>query len=159
MTPHEVKVRINGSAREIEIVGTREAVDEYLSRFEEIVQRFAGVSEAQHLRSDQPERPRLLPSQPPSEFGEYLQEFPSSIADVDRVLIAGHFIQSQSSENSFTTRDVNQALLGLGVKVSNPSESIRQNARSRRVFALAQGSFRVAQSGLERLAELRNKER
>lgn len=141
----DISVRINFRVGEIAVSGPKEVVDEYLDRYSE-------------LADVQPEPARkALPSETnevPDEFGAYLQLFPTSVSDVDRALIAANFVQRGSQEDSFSTRELNQQLVEQGIRLSNPSESVRQNVRSRRAFALSRGRFRVSKQGVAHLSTL-----
>lgn len=157
MDSQVIKVRVNFDAAEFELEGADEIVEKYLDRFAELIERLedrpVGRRNESESNTPNPQLPEAV-SQVPPEFGEYLSRFPGSITDVDRVLLAGFFVQSHTEDRAFTTRSANQLLLDQGVRVSNPSESIRQNVRSRKAFALSRGSFRVSQSGVTHLASL-----
>lgn len=88
-------------------------------------------------------------------FGEYMTSFRKKITDVDRILISGHFLQSQSSGKVFATAAANQLLREQGVKVGNPSMSVRRNLEAKRIFVVGKGNYRVSQSGMEYLDSLK----
>ena len=83
----------------------------------------------------------------PATFGEYLHGFPSNITDVDRILIAGFYVQSQSADNSFNTLSANELLKEQGIKLVNAAASLAKNKSAKRIFALTKGNFRVSQTG------------
>jgi hypothetical protein len=78
---------------------------------------------------------------------------PRTASDVDRMLLAGHFAQAQSRDQSFTTGEASGLLADQGIKVGNPSQSIKQNLNARRVFK-HQGRYRVSQIGIEHLRKI-----
>jgi hypothetical protein len=86
-------------------------------------------------------------------LGELLHHLPRSATDVDRMLLAGHFIQSRSGDTSFGTGEANALLAEQGVKIGNPSQSVKQNVVARRVFR-HQRRYRVSQIGIDHLAQL-----
>ncbi|MGH6919854.1 MAG: hypothetical protein ACREJ0_19375, partial [Geminicoccaceae bacterium] len=86
-------------------------------------------------------------------LGELLHRLPRSATDVDRMLLAGHIAQSRSSDNAFSTGEANALLTEQGVKIGNPSQSVKQNVIARRVFR-HQRRYRVSQIGLDHLAQL-----
>ena len=85
-------------------------------------------------------------------LGELLHHLPRSATDVDRMLLAGHFAQSRSADNAFSTGEANALLTEQGVKIGNPSQSVKQNVVARRVFR-HQRRYRVSQIGLDYLRQ------
>jgi hypothetical protein len=107
-----------------------------------------------------PDQPKaLVPlggnSQLPEVFGEFYSEFPSDVTDVDKVLIAGAFVQGKDAERIFTTKTANQLLLDQNIKVANASENVRRLTQTKRVFVVSEGKFRVSASGFEHLKGLK----
>jgi len=90
----------------------------------------------------------------PEIFGEYYAEFRSDITDVDKILIAGSFVQARDAERVFTTKTANQLLLDQNIKVGNASESVRRLTQTKRAFVVSDGRFRVSANGLEHLKTL-----
>jgi hypothetical protein len=104
-----------------------------------------------------PPPPAAAPADPPPgepPFGELLQALPRNAADVDRMLLAGLFLQRRAAERAFTTADANRLLLEHGIKLGNPSQSVKQNLVAKRAFAVQRGRYRVAQGGLSHLEQL-----
>jgi hypothetical protein len=91
----------------------------------------------------------------PEVFGEFYSEFRSDVTDIDKVLIAGAFIQGKESDRTFTTKAANQLLLGQGIKVTNASENVRRLLQTKRAFVVSDGKFRVSASGFEYLKTLK----
>jgi hypothetical protein len=69
------------------------------------------------------------------------------------MLLAGHFAQSRSADASFSTGEANTLLTEQGVKIGNPSQSVKQNLVARRVFR-HQRRYRVSQIGIDYLVQL-----
>ena len=86
-------------------------------------------------------------------LGELLHRLPRSATDVYRMLLAGHVAQSRSADRSFSTGEANALLTEQGIKIGNPSQSVKQNLVARRVFR-HQRRYRVSQIGLDHLAQL-----
>lgn len=102
----------------------------------------------------------LLPSgatndQVPELFGEFFSEFRSDVTDVDKILIAGTFVQFRDPERTFTTKAANQALIDQNIKVANASQCVRRLIDSKRVFVIPGGRYRVSAGGLESLRSLK----
>lgn len=161
--PEQARIRVNFSVREIEIAGDRETIEHFLERFDSIIHGFevapTPTAPAQIAASGQ--LPLVQTGAPPAtgmpaEFGEYLHEFPDSVSDINRVLIAASFVQANESENSFRTRDANALLQQQGIRVANASEGVRRNVSARRVFSVGHSRYRVSQVGFQHLQELRS---
>ena len=111
--------------------------------------------QAERLEASDRRQPRGAPalSIDGASLGELLHHLPRSATDVDRMLLAGHVAQSRSSDNAFSTGEANALLTEQGVKIGNPSQSVKQNVVARRVFR-HQRRYRVSQIGLDHLAQL-----
>ena len=158
------KLRVNFTAREIELSGDDESVREWYSRLSEVIGGFrAGappVSAVEDYDVGEPD-PRTRKSESSGgerevPFGEFLQRYPGDVSDVDRVLIAGVFAQRSSDDDSFRTGQVNTLLQQQGYKVANASECVRRNVSMRRVFTLKKGVYRVSEPGRQYLEEVAN---
>jgi hypothetical protein len=156
MNDTRIKVRANRSTGELEVEGPAKAVAEWWERlWPELGNgaRFGGTSGILAQRGATPPSPNN--SQLPDVFGEFYSEFRSDIADVDKVLIAGAFVQGKDVDRVFSTKGANQLLLDQNIKVANASESVRRLTQAKRVFVVSDGKFRVSASGLEHLQTLR----
>ena len=166
MQADSVRIRVNYSAREIEIAGSEQIVRDLWSELEPLREHFASDGERQPQPPDDRRSTRLGAARQtnegqagtvPEEFGEFFQGFRHDITDVDRVLVAASFVQSASDDNGFTTGEANQLLQNQGVKLSNASESVRRNVAARRAFPLmgSKGKYRVSLTGREHLQTLK----
>lgn len=159
MSSDSVTVRINFSAGEVEVSGSNALVKEWLEKLDTYVKEFG----QRHLGAACQVPPRAhgsqaltvtAPAQIPEVFGEYYHQFPSSISDVDRVLIAGRFLEGTNPDGAFSTREARALLEAQRIHVSNVSECVKRNQAARRVFSVETGRFRVSASGLEYLGSL-----
>lgn len=146
MADGPTRLRINLSAREFEVEGSETFVRGWAERFDELLKRL-----------DEP-LPRTKPAElatsgPHETFGEVLHRLPRTVTDVDRILVAGHFAQSQRADRSFATGEASALLAEQGIKVGNPSQCVKQNLIARRIFK-HEGRYRVAQQGLDHLRRL-----
>jgi hypothetical protein len=150
-----LRVRINRSTGELELEGTEQQVSTWLEKLSPL------LNEGRVATIRNGPAPPLALAQPradhdfPEFFGEYYSEFRSDITDVDRVLIAGAFVQAKEPDRVFTTKNANQLLLDQNIKVTNASENVRRLVTTKRVFGVPGGKFRVSASGLEHLKVLR----
>jgi hypothetical protein len=88
-----------------------------------------------------------------SDFGELIIGLPNSATGTDQMLVAGWFAQRQSAENTFTTKDASSLLLEQGYKVGNPSQSMTNNLKAKRVFKVG-ASYRVSRAGIDYVTQL-----
>lgn len=155
---NSARIRINLSTKEFEIEGTEQFVKEYAEKIENLLSSFANTNIPMNIppdvtannNSDAPVVTGL-----PANFGEYLHGFPSNVTDVDRILIAGFFVQSQSADNSFNTLSANDLLKDQGIKLVNAAASLAKNKSPKKIFALTKGNFRVSKTGTDYINNLR----
>jgi hypothetical protein len=69
------------------------------------------------------------------------------------MLVAGWYVQQASADKTFSTGDANQLLLGQGIKLSNPSQSLKNAIGAKRVFKVGKG-YKVSKTGEEHLKTL-----
>jgi hypothetical protein len=149
------RLRVNLAQSEFEVEGSEAFVRTYAERFDALLDRLNGrPADDPPVRAARPAA--QLPSTPPKaldfdSLGEYLHHLPRS--DVDRVLVAGYVAQSRSTDNSFSTGEANALLTEQGVKIGNPSQSVKQNVVAKRVFR-HQRRYRVSQIGMDQLTQL-----
>ncbi|MEO5535261.1 MAG: hypothetical protein ABIR17_09040 [Pseudolysinimonas sp.] len=88
-----------------------------------------------------------------ADFGELMIGLPNSVTGTDQMLVAGLFAQRQSADNTFTTKDASSLLLEQGYKVGNPSQSMTNNLKAKRVFKVGT-SYRVSRAGIDYVTQL-----
>lgn len=156
MEEKTARIRINVSAGEIEVEGTETFVREYAEKFEILLKSLKEPPpQVAPVRMTLPEQ-ELVPTKTdmPAVFGEYLQQFPKSTTDIDRVLIAAYFVQSQDPDTCFfTTRNANNLLTEQGFKVANASDCVKKSIKTKRVFVVDKAKrkckYRVSQPGID----------
>jgi hypothetical protein len=151
------RLRVNLTQSEFEVEGSEAFVRTYAERFDALLDRLNGRP-AGDAPVPAPRPAAHLPSAPAKaldsdSLGEYLHHLPRSATDVDRVLVAGYVAQSRSTDNSFSTGEANALLTEQGVKIGNPSQSVKQNVVAKRVFR-HQRRYRVSQIGMDQLTQL-----
>lgn len=157
---NSARIRINLSTKEFEVEGSEEFVKEYAEKIENLLSSFANTKIPTSILPDDtadhnPDTPRA--TELTATFGEYLNGFPSSVTDVDRILIAGFYVQAHSAENSFNTLSANELLKEQGIKLVNAAASLKQNKSSKRIFSLTKGNYRVSQTGNTHIENLLSK--
>lgn len=152
------KVRICLSRQEVEVEGSEAFVREYTDQIGALMAKlmqFAASSDATPAAelTLQAGHSTGVEAEKAASFGELFQYMPKTATDVDRILLAGFYIQKNDPSNNFTTAGVNSLLIEHGVKLSNPSECVRRNIATRRVFN-TKGKYQVSQVGVEYLRHL-----
>lgn len=156
MAVERYRLRVCPATGEFEIEGSREFVEQYWGELQPLIARTPAVSTAQESP-----RPSITSTPEPSggsglpeTFGEYLTLF-GKLTGIDQMLVAGHFQQAASSENTFTTGEASGLLTEQGVKLSNPSQAVKGNVDRKTVFRVSKRVFRVSNpAGEERIKEL-----
>lgn len=155
----QARVRISLSTGDLEVEGTEDFVRQYsdsistlIGRLEELpIQRVSPPAEA--VGSSTPAAAKPASAAEQREFGEVLHSLPSNASGSDRILVAGSYSQLASGDNTFSTGEANQLLLGQGVKLSNPSQALKNAIASKRVFKVGK-RYRVSNTGEEHLKSL-----
>lgn len=144
------RIRVAAGACELELAGTEDFIKSHSAAIATMLERIdrahVGATVPDTSRSEpQPVAPR--PSvQSDMEFGEVLQLLPRDASGTDQVLLAGRFAQLEGDDDAFSTRDANRMLMEQGVKLANPSQSLRNNLTQKRVFKVGK-RFRVSADG------------
>jgi hypothetical protein len=82
------------------------------------------------------------------EFSSLLKKLPEKVSDVDRLLLAGYFLQSGSGDHTFSTRDANRLLDAAGAKIRNAAQAAKANINAKRLVKVDRGQFRFTDEGL-----------
>jgi len=145
---YEARVHIKTAAGELELAGERSFVESYQNEIQKALATFFAESVAEPVSSGYREEITTSQSSPQA-FGEYFSGFPKKITDVDRVLVAGLYLQDRDSSRVFKTGAVNELLQHQGIRVANPSMCVRRSVENRRAFGVGKGSYRVSQAGVD----------
>jgi hypothetical protein len=151
------RIRINLSLGELEIEGTEAFVSQYADSIEAIVERLRSeaISPPAKLPPLASDAGTIRPSTTASSdepFGEILHALASK-SGTDQILLSGYYVAKDSAEGTFSTSDAHQLLIEQGVKLSNASQSMKNNLTSKRVFKVG-NRFKVARTGLDHLKAL-----
>lgn len=147
-----VRIRINLAAGELELEGPErfvEAHQESLQKMMALLVESRPVSTPALSRGD----PTTRSPQHEVPFGELFNQLSTSAKDVDKILLAGFYAQRNSKDRVFTTRKASSLLAEVGVKLTNPSQSLKQNERAKRLFRHRE-AYRVSKEGEEHIANL-----
>lgn len=158
----QARVRVNLTQRELEIEGSESFVRSFGERLEGLLESLADAGWAEPLPAAAAAAGNPAPAVPAEPaatpafgtFGEFLTNLPGSATDVDKILAAGLWGQSQAADDCFATGDANKRLLEQGIKVGNASQCVKQSVLAKRVFVVQRGRFRVSQIGRQHLRQL-----
>lgn len=140
------KFKFNFKTGEIEIEGTEDFVRQQIDGIDHLLNIFAISSNGNedevppHGNGVQPNVTTAAAAAvdeadvPPATFGEWMHGFRAELSDIDKALITARFVQSQSASNDFKTSDVNKALQEHGIKLSNPSQSLKLLSTKKHLF-------------------------
>jgi hypothetical protein len=152
-----VKLRVNPSTQEMECEIPLSAWDRFAHLVLPSIERFNRRIEDEQLpviiderssESSSSSAPYNLES-----FGELLLHVTSD-KDVDRVLLAGFFLQNRSATKDFSSQEVTALLREHGHSPSNTSAFISQNNATKKVFKVAGNRFRVSAQGVDYLKQI-----
>lgn len=165
-----VKFKLNVKTGEIEVEGSEAFVERQIQSLEALVQLMGlrTVMDRDEIESSTSSTPlefvEVVESQqkannPPESFGEWMHTFQTDLSDHDKALITASFVQMQSSTNDFKTSEVNSALKDHGIKLSNPSVSLKRLGDKKLMFQTRKVGklkfMRVSQDGQTHLATLK----
>lgn len=162
----DASVRISLTMGEIEINGTEEFVAKYDDHLAELLERLKDVPVEEIVgkwakngadsggdgggggEEEDDGGDGDLP-----EFGELLAQLPKDASGTDQILLAGFYAERQGSEETFATADASKLLVGQGIKLSNPTQSLNNNQSAKRVFKIGK-KWKIGKPGLEHLKSL-----
>lgn len=154
----QARIRISLSAGELEVEGA----EEFVAQYDEAINTLISRLEDQPIQSPTPVEAAAAGASPGAaqaaptgqrEFGEVLHSLPSNATGTDRILVAGWYAQTASADNTFSTGEANQLLLGQGIKLSNASQALKGAISAKRVFKVG-SRYRVSRTGEEHLRSL-----
>lgn len=139
------KFKLNLKTGEIEVEGSEAFVERQIQTLENLVELMelrAPTDEAKDVIStgeqdsvdDKSGSGTVIDDKLPNTFGEWMHTFRTDINDLDKALITARFVQSQSPSNDFKTAEVNKALKDHGIKLSNPSGSLKRLVEKKLMF-------------------------
>jgi len=154
----EARVRISLSASELEVEGAEEFVAQYAEAINTLIHRLEdqpiqSPTPVQAAAAGAPAGAAQAATAEPREFGEVLHSLPSNASGTDRILVAGWYAQRANSDNTFSTGEANQRLLGQGIKLSNASQALKGAISAKRVFKVGR-RYRISRPGEEHIRSL-----
>lgn len=80
------------------------------------------------------------------EFGEAIHSLPRGSSGTDQILVAGYYAAARSAEGTFATNEANSLLVEQGIKLSNPSQALKNGVGAKRVFKVGK-RFKLSKTG------------
>lgn len=170
------RARINFKTGEVELEGSEQFVQDQLANIDAIAEYMAllatnnsvdeeSITEQEEIAIAAEEEEEKLSSvgeqelQIPSTFGEWFHRFRNEINDLEKALVTAYYVQKQSPQNDFKTSEVNKFLQDHGVKLPNPSTSLKRLAEKKLIFQTRKSGklryMRVSSDGVKHLKSLR----
>lgn len=161
---NNAKIRINLNLREFEIEGSEDFINSHVKKIEsflEILKTAPPVAQpivvqqpATINHTSNPVHKPATNGATPETFGEYLHLYPKTINNGDKLLAAGQFAQSKSTDAAFSTSDATALLLEQGIKLSNPAVFIKGLTDGKKIIKLSKNKFKVSADGIEHLNQI-----
>lgn len=169
------RVKINLKTGEIEFEGSQEFVESQMDNLESIIDLLSSNVEERdfvstHYNEDSgedaedniadTENSETLPELTvPESFGEWMHKFKEGINGIDKALVTAYYVQNQAPKNDFKTIEVNQSLKDHGIKLANPSKSLKSLEGKKYLFQTRKEGpkirfMRVSQDGIKFLKTL-----
>jgi hydroxypyruvate isomerase len=80
-----------------------------------------------------------------TQVSQWMKQVPKKLKNTDKALVAAYLNQLASGENTFKVRDVSNTLKEYGIKVSNPSNLMRNAEKARKLIEQISKTGRQAQ--------------
>ncbi|WP_353854148.1 hypothetical protein [Bacillus sp. Bos-x628] len=166
------RVKINVRSGELDFEGSEDFVKEQMDQLEAIVDIIAQLyvddkdneieefiqEERKEVEESKLKTVEIDPLDVPDIFGEWQNRFTDDTTDLDKALITAYFVQMNSEQNEFKTKEVNDTLKEHGIKLSNPSSSLDRLTEKKLTFQVRKLGklkfLRVSAKGLSYLKTL-----
>jgi hypothetical protein len=155
--PTDVKLRVSLATGEFELQGPESFVAQYDQFTRPLLERLAS-SQPQDFKppgaatDGGPSQSGSSTGEVP-EFGEAIHRLPRGTSGTDQILLAGFYASLRHAERTFATAEASKLLVEQGIKVSNPSQSLKNNMDGKRVFRVG-NRFKISREGQDRVNAL-----
>jgi ABC-type uncharacterized transport system permease subunit len=154
------RIRVSLTTGEFEIEGSETFVSQYADSIGYVLQRLledgpsvpvpAAAPVITPVAAGSGSAPTVSSADEP--FGQVLHSFTSK-SGTDQILLAGYFHAKTTSDGTFATNEAHKLLIEQGIKLSNASQSMKNNLTSKRAFKVG-SRFKIAKTGLDYLNTL-----
>lgn len=165
MEEKRARLKLNLHTGEVEIEGSEEFVTQQSANLENII-RVINARPIPEVKQDANNTENNFQTKEnindgislPENFGEWINKLPKDASDADKLLLAGYFVQRQSKENAFRTREVTKLLKDHGIYLTNPSQTAKHHLDMKRIFQVGkvgtEAKYRVSREQEESLISL-----
>jgi hypothetical protein len=170
METTKTSVRINLTTREVKWQGTESFVEKQQATINEFIAKLmadpvqAAPPSNQKSDSQGSNLPALIKEpqrvsasnhtlEVPNSFGAFYIQFRRDATVSDKMLIAGFYIQSTSSDTLFTHKEAADLLNEQSVPVSNSGVFVKSLHKTGKLY-IQSGKYKVAEKGIEYLKQL-----
>jgi hypothetical protein len=142
------RVRVSLVAGELEIEGDEEFVAKYEADLKDILRRLKEQPVPQPVGGKVGVRPSggAVGTGTAKEFGEAIHSLPKGSSGTDQILVAGYYAATGSTDGTFATSEANSLLVEQGIKLSNPSQALKNGLAAKRVFKVGK-RFKLSKTG------------
>lgn len=157
----DARLRISLSTGEFEVEGPETFISKYEEMTRQILTRLcdpnsavftpqtlAGPSSAEGTQASAAAVEGAWP-----EFGEAIHKLPRGATGTDQILLAGQYASTAHADQTFPTAEASKLLIEQGIKLANPSQSMKNNLAAKRVFKSGRG-YKISREGTERINQL-----
>lgn len=141
------RVRVSLVSGELEVEGDEEFVAKYDGDLKDILRRLREQPTPQPIGGAAARSSRGTDLTGASkEFGEAIHSLPRGSSGTDQILVAGYYAAVSSADGTFATSEANSLLVEQGIKLSNPSQSLKNGLAAKRVFKVGK-RFKLSKTG------------
>jgi hypothetical protein len=145
------RIKISLESGELEVEGPQAFLNKYEGVISSLLERLVNQTPKINGPSSRPAPVIGAPLEIDS-FPEALHGMVST-SGTDQIFVAGHFASQASHDGTFSTGEANKLLLEQGIKLPNPSQSLKNNLTAKRVFK-AGSKFKISKTGSDHLRTL-----
>ena len=150
----QTRVRVSVSTGELEVEGSQDFVQTFQSALDDLVGLIKRMPpSATTAAKPSGEASNGSAAKNVESFPEALQAMPNTASGSDQILLAGYYVAQSKADGLFSTGEANSLLQEQGIKLSNPSQSLRNALTAKRVFKQGK-SFKLSRAGEEHLKNL-----
>ncbi|MDT7570614.1 MAG: hypothetical protein QOE05_788 [Actinomycetota bacterium] len=156
------RIRISLSTGELEVSGSEAFVSQYAESIETLLERLQSQGPTVLPQHQLPNTGQAQAAPAPQHaaasgadeepFGEVLHSLTSKTG-TDQILLAGYYIGKGNPDGTFATGEAHAKLIEQGVKLSNASQSMKNNLVAKRVFKVG-SRYKVSKQGVDHLKSL-----
>ncbi|MFO6454171.1 MULTISPECIES: hypothetical protein [unclassified Aeromicrobium] len=156
------RIRISLTAGELEIEGPESFVSQYEESIAAVLEKLReeGVVVTKHQHApvttvfdgvgeNAITGPATVADEP---FGEVLHSLTTK-SGTDQILLAGYYVGKNAADGTFSTTEAHKLLIEQGVKLSNASQSLKNNLTAKRAFKVG-SRFKISKAGIDYLNTL-----